>query len=380
MNSAKSIQKQAFLALFSARALRAALSLLITVCAVTSAHAATTFAPYTRFPKPAPGAFVVSGTGLPDGRLLVWNGANLYTQFTAGADQFERIANGYSGDTAFVALAPDGHTVLLGQGFAGDLILFDAAAPADYSPASVVANIPGHYAGVFLNSHLVLLDVGRLDFSGSELQIIDLDAAKGGAKSAPRMAITKGAAYMNGDAKNLGVEKPPFAYSASIAVDTVQDIVYAMDGNTRELRFFSTAALIGAFNTNSPLDWATDGTLVGSAGQFFSAGVAGVRPDGSLVIGGSAGFLQPGGIQIVDPSLGDPVNASVHETLDPAGTSEFYYALYNAYTDVISALVFDGTAYGPDDSFVAVPLAGGAALAGLTAGLAVLGARRLRKK
>ena len=354
--------------------------LIAAITIAASAHA-TTFETFENFPLPAAGAFVVSGTGLPDGRLLLWNGDTLFTQTFPGTDRFRAAASGYQGDTAFVALSPDGQSALLGQGFAGDLYLVDAVTPENYSPSSVVANIPAHFAGVYLNDHLVLLDVGRLDFSGSELQIIDLDAAKNGAKAAPQFAVTKGNEYMVDPAqKDLVVDKPPFAYSASLAVDTVQDVVYAMDGNTRELRFFSTADLIAAFNSSTPLDWATDGTLVGTVGQFFSNGVSGVRPDGSLVIGGSLGFLQPGGIHIVDPSLGDPQNAAILETLDPAGTTEFYYALYNQVTDVVTGITFSGAAYSPVDSFVPVPVAGAAGLGALGIALALIAARRNRKQ
>lgn len=342
-----------------------------------SAQAAPTFEQYDRFPKPANGAFVVTGTGLPDGRLLVWNGDNVYVQFTAGADFFPRVAHGYQGDTAFVALSPDGHTALLGQGYAGNLYTFDTAQPADFTPAAIAASVPGHFSGVFLNNHLVLLDVGRLDFSGSELDIIDLNSAKSGAKALSAPVVSKGAKYFRAQ-KDLVVDKPPFAYSASLAVDTQQGVVYAMDGNTRELRAFSVAALIAAFNTATPLDWGGDGVLIGAAGDFFTGGVAGVQPNGHLVIGGSEGYTLPGGIQIVDPSPGNPANATVTETLDPTGNQDYYYVIYNAYTDAITGITFTGTAYAPQDTFVPVPALDAAGLAVLMAVLGIA-AWRLRE-
>lgn len=351
------------------------LPVLLALLAAPNARAANGFETYEKFPRPAAGAFVVSGTSAPDGRLLLWDGNAVYRQFDLNTDYFSRLATGYPGDTAFVALAPDGHTVLLGQGFAGDIYRLDLNDPRNFSPASVVANIPGHFAGVFLTNNLVLLDVGRLDFTGSELQVIDVS----GAKSTPRVGIAKGAGYFSSDAKALGVDKPLGSYSSSLAIDPVAGLVYAMDGNTRELRAFSVAALIAAYNTNTPLDWATDGTLIGSAGQFFSGGVAGVRPTGQLVIGGSAGFAQPGGVQIVDPSLANPASASVLQTLDPAGTQEFYYVIYNAYTDVITALVFSGDAFLPENLATNVPAAGSVGLALLAAGLGVAGIRRARR-
>src|SRR5690606_648367 len=55
------------------------------------------FIPYENFPSPAPGAFGVTGTALPDGRLLVWNGGTLYRQTGVDADAFDAIATGYAG-------------------------------------------------------------------------------------------------------------------------------------------------------------------------------------------------------------------------------------------------------------------------------------------
>lgn len=341
------------------------------------AAATPTFQTYSRFPLPANGAFVVTGTGLPDGRLLVWNGDNVYLQFSPGADLFPRVAHGYQGDTAFVALSPDGHTALLGQGYAGNLYTFDTAQPADFSPAAIAANVPGHFAGVFLNDHLVLLDVGRLDFSGSELDIIDLNTAKSRAKALSSPVVSKGAPYFRAQ-KDLVVDKPPFAYSASLAVDAQQGIVYAMDGNTRELRAFNVSALIAAFNTSTSLDWANDGVLIGAAGDFFTGGVAGVQPNGHLVIGGSEGYTLLGGIQIVDPSPGSPANATVTETLDPTGNQDYYYVIYNAFTDAITGITFTGTAYAPQDTFTPVPALDVAGALMLMVAVAIA-ARRMRE-
>ncbi|MEP7357949.1 MAG: lipoate--protein ligase family protein, partial [Anaerolineales bacterium] len=90
-----------------------------------------------------------------------------------------------------------------------DTLAFDTDAPADYTAASIVTNIPGHFSGAFLNSHLVLLDVG--DFSGSQLVIFDLDAAKNSAKALPHAAIVKGPEYHKTN-KDIVVDKPASAY------------------------------------------------------------------------------------------------------------------------------------------------------------------------
>lgn len=332
--------------------------------------AATTFVPYQKFPQPAPTAFGVAGLALPNGRLLVWDGDALHLQMAVNADAFQRVAAGYAGDPGFMALSPGGSTVLLGQGFGGALYRFEPNAPASFAPAAVVGNLP-HYSGVFLTENLVLLDTFRMDFSGTDLQIVDIS----GAKSAPWTVVAKSDLYMN---KDVVVEKPPFSYSTSVAIDRGAGVVYSMDGNTRELRAFNAADLLAAYNAQTTLDWAADGVLIGAAGQFFGGGVAGVTPSGRLVIGGSEGFLQPGGVQVVNPSLANPALASVEELLDPVGTQPFYSVIYNPYTDTITAIADGGTVYVPEGTLVGLPLSGPAGLTLLAAALA-LAARRARR-
>lgn len=291
------------------------------------------------FPTPAPGAFGVTAAPLPDGRFLLWNGDTVFFQSEPGSAVFAPVATGYAGDPGFAAVSPDGHTVLLGAGFSGDVYLFDAATPADFSPAALIAN-QAHFTGTFLTSTLVLLDAGKSDFSGSELTILDIS----GTKAAPVTVVRKSAKYAW--PKQLVVDKPPFAYSSAMTVDDDAGIVYAMDGNARELRYFSVAALVQAFQSATPLDWETDGTLVGQPGVYYSGGVSGITADGRLVIGGSEGFLLPGGVQLVQP-----VSGLVTATLDPSGNHSFYTIAFNPAAQTVLAMVegaFLGEAYAVD--------------------------------
>ncbi len=133
------------------------------------------------------------------------------------------------------------------------------------------------------------------------------------------------------------IDKPPFAYSATLAKDDTW--VYVMDGNSRELRKFSIASLINAYETSATLDWNADGILVGSPGTYFSGGVAGITVDNLLIIAGSEGFMLPGGIQEVNPITGEIVRV-----WDPASNQGYYSAFYNIYSDTILAIVY-GTGY-----------------------------------
>ncbi len=330
------------------------------------------FYPYQNYPGPAPSAFGVTGAALPNGRLVLWNGDEIYVQQAVNADRFARVSSGYIGDPGFVAVAPDGHTLVLGAGFGGNLYRFDVNAPDNYSSTHLIASVPGHFSGVFLTSTLLLLDVGRLDFTGSELHILDLS----GAKSLPQPVVRKSGKYFL--PKSMVIDKPPFAYSSSVAVDITNNLVYAMDANTRELRFFSRTALINAFTSNTTLDWAADGTLVGTVGQFYSGGVAGITPAGHLIIGGSAGFMQPGGIQIVDPNLSNPSAATVVSTEDPLGTQPYYSVIYNPYTDVITADAF-GIVFS-SAPFAQLPAVTPAGVATLVGTLCCAGAIYLRRR
>jgi hypothetical protein len=348
----------------------AALIAALSLAAMAQNGAYTT---YENFPSPAPGSFSVAGVALSDGRLCLWNGAELYVQKLPNVDAFQRTATGYAGDPSFMALSPNGQTLLLGPGgfgdipYRGQLYTVDVAAMPDFSPASVAIENQDHFSGAFLTDTLALLDVGKPDFAGSELHVTDVSGGKG----LSRPLVT---GLPSGSEKDLVADKPPFTYSGAMAVDRARGIVYAVSayGMPEELRYFHVADLVNAYNTGATLDWATDGTLIGSAGQFQSGGIAGITNDGLLVNTGS------GSVQLIDPSLDNPANASTVELLDPSGVGGFYSAIYNPVTDAIIAL--DGAmAYAPRDAVRPLPALGGAGLLLLAGAIGLAARRRLGK-
>lgn len=320
------------------------------------------------FPSPAPGSFSVVGTNLPDGRLVLWNGDQIFIQTQAGSGLFGLVASGYAGDPGFITLAPDGQTVLLGAGFSPNLYLFDTANPVDYMPGSEITG-PTHFSGVYLTPTLLVLDRGNATFTGSELFILDLSSSK----SAPRLHTVMTLSKLP-EEKQLVLDKPPFSFSSGLKVDPTGTLLYVMDGNLLELRTFLVADLINAFNTSSMLDWNADGTLVGAAGIYFGSGVAGIRPGGELVIAGSLGFLQPGGIQIVDPGTG-----AILQTLDPSGNQDFYTAIYNSVTDEIVARTGSGVVYATPQAIMSVPASTSAGLLLLVMSMVFLASNRLKR-
>jgi len=330
--------------------------------AAPAAHAASV---YSNFPITA--KFGVTGAGMPDGRLLIYNGDEVFLQTTPGADSFASIAEGYEGDPSFISVSPDGSEALMGAGGFGDpytgfLYRFDVASSPDYTAPALTRN---HYSGTYLTANLVLIDAGV--FPNSELAIVDLDAKS----TSPVAVVAKPAA------KTLVVDPKP-GYSAKVAYDEDDDLVYAMDSNTRELRAFSGAALINAFNTTTPLDWALDGALIGAPGDYYSGGVAGFTSEGYLIIDGSEGFLMPGGVQLVNPA-----NGTVVSVTDPAGDAGFASAIVNLAGDEVvvqqSGQVFtlslDELEPTPPGPTPGLPLGGGAVVI-TTIALGVLLARK----
>lgn len=350
--------------------------LILSVIACANLAQATAFKTFQNFPAQAGNPFSSpTGVALPNGRLLIWNGASVFLQKFPGADAFLEIATGYTGDPAFAALAPDGHTVLLGAGgfggepYLNDLYLFDANNPQDFTPGAVVRNAP-HFTGTFLTQNLVLLEVGRTDFSGSELHVIDIAS-----KSLARNTLVVAGMPQSPVAKDIVLDKPPFTYSGSIGVDRANGIVYVTASSfapppDQELRYFSIQDLVDAFNTSAMLDWTADGTLIGAPNQFYGGGVSGITQAGRLVSSGS------GGVQLINPSLSNPVAATIVESYDPGGLGQFYSAIYNAATDDLILIESGGGVYGPVDSVGGLPATQPIGIVLLIGTILLLAARR----
>ena len=359
------------------RILRSSIVLSVVVLFLASGMAlALEFVLLESFPKAAPGAYGIVATGLPDGRLIVWNGDAIYLQSGAptyldgwvGEESFTPIASGYAGDPGFIALAPDGHTVLLGAGFSGTLYLFDVHDAEDYIPGSEIATI-GHYSALFLTQDLVLIDKPKDDYSTDELAIVDL--------SAPTPAATS---VMD---KPAAVDLAPgeFAASAQLAVDAAKTTVYVMsqvyDAGfmlvSNQLKSVSVSDLIDAYYGKAVLDWNTDAVAIGADGAFNSAGPAATTSAGHLPIGGF------GGVQLVNPSA-----AVVVDTYAPAGAFEYYAVAYDSYTDVVLPIVADpadwsmDVVYAPAGAFGSLPTLSAVGLLMLVLAVATAGLCALR--
>ena len=332
--------------------------------------AGTEYGVFTGFPKAAPGAFGVKAEGLPDGRWVVWNGDAVFLETMAGGDEFKEVASGYAGDPGFMAISPDGHTVLLGAGMSGKLYRFDVRTPVNYTPDADLG-VVSHYWGTFLTDTLVAIDKLTDDDSTDEIVIIDISKADLARKS----VMLKPAASE--------VPDDDFAASAALAVDATRTYMYAMEVIfnsswivvANPLKRVAVSYLINAYNTDTLLNWTTHAAPIVGPLAFLSGGPAYVMDNGDLLVVGY------GGVQRVDPTTG-----TVIETIDPAGPFEYYGVAYNPRTGVVLPIVAEpgygpmDVVYAPEGAFVALPAVSGFGLLALAAMLAVAGAGRVASR
>ncbi|MBX7256648.1 MAG: hypothetical protein K1Y02_09830 [Candidatus Hydrogenedentes bacterium] len=304
---------------------------------------------FTNFPTPAAGAFNVVVAPMQDGRLLVWNGGDVFEQAGVNVDYFTQVASGYPGDASFLAITPDGSRAALGAGYSGAITVVALNAPG--TPVASI-NTVNNYSGVWISNTQLLINralyvgPGPYDYDLPELVLVDFSGT-------PTFKVV---------VEDVGT------YSAAIAVDAALQYIYTADGWTGETRRFAVANLINAFNTNTPLTW-TSGALIGT---YNSGGPAGVDNDGNLIIGGF------GSIQTVNPTTGLVVN-----NYDPVGTGfEFYNAGFNPFTGLIIAIqsVYLGVPglWTPADTLIPLPGLTGLGIVACLAALSALGARKAR--
>lgn len=323
------------------------------------------FSEAPEFPEAAPGAYGILIDALSGGQLVVWNGDKVYRQTLPNGNQFLPIASGYVGDPGFLAVGPDGHTLLLGAGYSGKLYVLDAANPHDYVPGSEVATL-AHYSGVFLTSTLVLLDRGVYPYA--ELGILDLTSGT------YRAVMSKPAPA------DVDAIAGAFAASARLAVNASRTTVYTMslmyDAGfaviRNELKQIPVAALLAAYEASAELDWTTDALAIGGNGDFQDGGPSAVTRDGEVLIGGF------GGVQRVNP-----ISATVTATYQPCGFD--YYAVgYNWYEDSVYPIASDldwsmDVVYARVGELSSLPVSGVTGMIALVAVLTALSIIRLRR-
>jgi hypothetical protein len=317
---------------------------------IAGADPIPSFSEQTNFP-PAAGFGVVADT-LGDGRFIVYDGLNIWIQDSVDANAYTNVATGYTGDPAIIAVSSDGHTCLVGAGFTGELWLFDAEAPADAGAPLLTSG--SDFWAEWINASQVVIDravfvgPGMFDFE-AELILLDITGP------AVRTVVSaKGGA------------------SAMCVLDLFSQNLYATDGLTGETKAVSVSAIVNAFNTSTPVSWASLPTF----GTFSTGGPGGLTPKGTLLFGGF------GAVDFVDRGTAASVG-----TADPAGTGTYNFLL--AYNGVTGRVLATGTQFSPSFDtkgfvstamFETLPASGGWALALLVLGLVTLGARHVKSR
>jgi len=340
------------------------------VVVVVSGLAQADFQRVQAFPGADPAAYGIAVQALPCGLFLVWDGNNIHCQTLVGGEDFGAIASGYEGDPAFMALSPDGHTVLLGGGYMRPLMLFDVNNSADYSPDAILSNSISHYWGVFLTEDLVLIDKGTDDYTTDELVIVDITEE-------PPVAQTVMYKPAAGD-----LAAGEYAASCALAVDPARTTVYCMSSIyvldpyfqivSNQMKSISVGALIAAYESKAVLDWNTAPTSIGADGQYFTLGPLAVTSNGDILCSGT------GGVNRIDPASG-----VILDTYNPTGGAwDYYSAAYNPVTDMVLAIASDPGDYQTDNvyaeqgAFAALPALGWGGLAVLIGLCVAVGLRR----
>jgi len=319
---------------------------------------------------------------LGDGRFILYEGSgtsggNIYIEDAAGSGTFGLVATGYQGDPGFIAVAPDGHTCLIGAGgvdWVGDIEndwvwLFDADNPSN-APATDpgtgyvadgLAIVRNNFWGVWIDSTHVLIESADEFWSG---QIGILDVATG----TYRVVVNK-----VGSTSSIVLGK---GYMASYAFSTL-----GWDPNKGETRRFHVPSLLDIFNDaaydplTSPVPW-TSGAVLGTYPDL-NAGPSAVGDAGVLMFGSHVGQ-----IAYVSPTNGELIGPASNVPLGGTGSVRPYY---NAETRKVFVTETDWGAYTfsgyiSEDKLAELPAAGAVALFALAAVLAAVARRGLQSR
>jgi len=341
------------------------------------AHAAGAFETYgSRYraigaPPVASGSFSTLGASLADGRLIAATGLGVYVETGVGTGAFTLAATldsalvGGATDPSFLSVSPDGSRIALGAGFdfnAGatrPVVVFDAsllggATVIDSSNAK--AFDVAHFEAAWADNDRLAVTAG--DF-GSPARVDLLDVSSDASAPDVRTVV-----------ENIGGASAGVAFDSAGNLYTGNGFDGAAGGSeTGTIRAFASAAWDGI----SPVDFETDGALIGEA---LSAGGLSFDAFGNLFVGGGdfdegdAGYV---GVVAADAiadalaglgafDLNDPASVRM---LDPIGSGSAFYGLFfNGATGEL--VITDGASWFatvPAPGALALPL-GGALLVG----------------
>lgn len=255
------------------------------------------YTPMPGFPEEARGVGGIAVDALGDGRFVAWDGDRIFIEAEAGAGVFSLAAEGFKGDPAFISVHPDGETALLGAGFNGDMYLVDMNDPGE---PEVFLNTTNNFAGAWINTSQFLFDRAMPNDNGDAI---------------PELAILD----VTGEPEVRTVVADKGTWSAGVVTSPCGYYAYTSDGMDGTTVRYEVNALREAFETETPLDWETDGVELGA----FSTSGPSAHTDLDTVIFGNFG-----NIQFVDGETGDELG-----TADPSFEGgHMYQTAYNRLT------------------------------------------------
>ncbi|MFP4191963.1 MAG: dockerin type I domain-containing protein [Candidatus Hydrogenedentota bacterium] len=258
------------------------------------------------FPEESHG-FGVTADALGDGRFVAWDGDRIFVETEAGSGVFSVAAEGVPGDPAFIEVHPDGETALLGAGVNGDMYVVDMNDPSE---PEAVLNTVNNFAGTWLNTEQFLFDRAMPNDNEEDV---------------PELAILD----ISDEPEVRTVVADKGTWSAGVVTSACGYYAYTSNGMDGVTVRYEVNALREAFETETPLDWETDGVELGG---FSTSGPSAHTALDTVIFGGS------GNIQFVDGETGDELG-----TADPAGEGgHVYQAAYNRVTGRILVI---GTIY-----------------------------------
>jgi hypothetical protein len=214
------------------------------------------------FSLPGPNAGVSLFDALPDGRLLLLNGSTVSVETAPKSGSFNTLGviPGLTpiSSPSFLAISPNGTRAAAGSNGGGSVVVFDTNNPA------ISTSYPADdFGGEWLdNSHLAISN----GFGSAKVDILNTSAAT----VTPVVTNIVGA-------------------SAGVSIDAAGNL-YVGNGfgsNSGLIKSFSAAAWQSALATNTPLNFATQGTPVA---DLLSAYPIGFDGSGNMFVGGGDFF------------------------------------------------------------------------------------------
>jgi hypothetical protein len=223
-------------------------------------------------PNPAAGGNVLYDA-LPDGRVLVLNGAGVSVETAPQSGAFTALGDipGFTPNfgPSFLAVAPDGARAAAGTNGAGSVVVFSTS-----DPTTVTSYSMQDFSGEWIDDRY--LAVANFTTSAG-VQVLDTNTS-----------------VVTSVISNIGGASTSVAFDAEGNLYTGNGFDLAVGGSeTGWIKAFTAATWQNALATNTPLDFETAGVPIA---DLLTGYAQGVDASGNLLVGGSDFFGGSGDI------------------------------------------------------------------------------------